>query len=109
MTIKEINDLRVSRGINIAFRTHAAKDVTQFIEDSIILLRYRDNYTTYIMNVLGELGIETEVWARPYLCTDRYGNEMPYLTVYVVRKDYDTQGWSFLKRTAEMKRIDENP
>jgi hypothetical protein len=105
MELKQINILNVSRGINIAFRMKAAEDVTRLIEDGIILLSYRDNYTTYFMKVLKEIGIEIETWARPYLCTDRYVNEKQYISFCIVRKDHDTPSWSFLKRTAGLKRI----
>lgn len=105
MELKQINILNVSRGINIAFRMKAAEDVTRFIEDGIIVLGYGDYYTAYFMKVLKEIGIEIETWARPYLCTDRYGKRKPYISVYIVRKDHDAPSWSFLKRTAGLKRI----
>ena len=105
MTIKEINALDISRGINLAFRMKAAEDITKFLNDAVILLHYSDNYTRFFIKVCKALNIDIETWSRPYPNTDRYGNKRPYLTVYIIIPGKTTSSWDFLKRTAKLEQV----
>jgi hypothetical protein len=105
MTLKEINALSVSRGINLAFRMRAAEDITKFQTDGVILLHYYDNYTQLFIKVCKVLNIDIEAWARPYPNTDRYGHKRPYLTVYIIIPGKTTSSWDFLKRTSKLEKV----
>ena len=105
MTIKEINALDISRGINLAFRMKAAEDITKFLNDAVILLHYSDNYTRFFIKVCKALNIDIETWSRPYPNTDRYGNKRSYLTVYIIIPGKTTSSWDFLKRTAKLEQV----
>ena len=105
MTIKEINALDISRGINLAFRMKAAEDMTKLQKYAVILLHYYENYTRFFVKVCKALSIDIETWSRPYPNTDRYGNKRPYLTVYIILPGKTNSSWDFLKRTAKLEQV----
>ena len=106
MTLKEINALQAAKGIHIGSRMRAAVTMGELKSDGLIALTYNDNHYKFILKICNELGINVELWGRPYLCTDRKGINQPYFTVWLIISGKPGGVWEKFKKVNELQKID---
>lgn len=106
MRLKEINQLQAAKGIHVGSRMRAAVTMGELKRDGLIALIYNDSHYKFILKICKELGIDVELWGRPYQTVDRNGNSQPYFTVWLIIPDKTGKDWEYFKKSDELQKIE---